>query len=148
MYMTFSQMFLTVYIPFFLAFLGSCLLTPASQNSENCGEGVESSDDYALFGHIFDTLHVSDDSECATRCMANDTCQSYNIQTNRVSGTQQCELNNHSRRSKPHDFKQRQGFIYYGSVPVLCPINTCNAEGECQCHPGYKGTRCLIRKYE
>lgn len=73
--------------------------------------------DYALFNHTFDAIHVSDVSECATRCMGNGACQSYNIQTGN-SANKQCELNNQSRTSKPKDFKQRRGFNYYGLVPV------------------------------
>lgn len=74
--------------------------------------------DYALFGHKFDTIEVYDDSECATRCMANETCQSYNIQTNANSAKQLCELNNSSRTTEPQDFRRKPGFTYYGSVEV------------------------------
>ncbi|XP_078348034.1 uncharacterized protein LOC144633117 [Oculina patagonica] len=136
-------MFLSIYIPFFLLFLRFCLLTPALQYSENCGSVFESYEDYALFDHTFDTFHVSDAYECATRCMENGTCQSYNIQTNKSSANQQCELNNQSRTSKPQDFKKRQGFNYYGLVPVSCVPNSCNTKEDCQCHPGYKGKSCL-----
>lgn len=38
----FSTMFLIIYIPFFLLFMRSCLLTPASHYSENRGSVFES----------------------------------------------------------------------------------------------------------
>ena len=74
---------------------------------------------YALFGHEFIKCNVSDYSECALKCMANDTCHSYNLQakSNRHKH-QMCELNNQSRISKPGDFKHRQGYVYNGAVPV------------------------------
>ena len=74
---------------------------------------------YALFGHQFIKFKVPDYSECALKCMANDTCHSYNLQA-KTSGHkhQMCELNNQSRISKPGDFKHRRGYIYSGAVPV------------------------------
>ena len=74
---------------------------------------------YALFGHEFIKFNVSEYSECALKCMANDTCHSYNLQA-KTSGHkhQMCELNNQSRISKPGDFKHRRGYIYSGAVPV------------------------------
>lgn len=84
--------------------------------------------DYALFGHTFDTIEAYDDSECATRCMTNATCQSYNIQTKRNSAKLQCELNNNSRASKPQDFRRKAGFTYFGLVQVRvirpCAMNS------------------------
>ena len=98
--------------------------------------------DYALFDHTFHTFYVSDYSECATRCIENGTCQSYNIQTNRYSDNQRCELNNNSRMTKPQDFKRRQGFAYYGLVPVqyfyVFFINKTRARWQFSAHFGTK----------
>ena len=74
---------------------------------------------YALFGHDFIKFNVSDYSKCALKCMANDTCHSYNLQAKKSRHKYQiCELNNQSRISKPGDFKHKQGYIHNGAVPV------------------------------
>ena len=48
--------------------------------------------DFALTGHTFDTSRVENNTECAVKCMANDTCQSCNYETSGSMGNQRSRI--------------------------------------------------------
>lgn len=52
--------------------------------------------------------------ECGSWCLRNDRCRSYNCYpAQSFSSTKMCYLNNETRRSKPEDYLENQGVIYF-----------------------------------
>lgn len=72
--------------------------------------------DHAFFGHVMDKAVVVDDSECQLKCIANNSCKSFNVHSGGNNSNHVCELNNKTRQMKPDDFKWLKGSTYYGSV--------------------------------
>ena len=65
------------------------------------------------------TATVDDEFECQLKCIANDSCKSFNVHPSSSKANRRiCELNNKTRQMKPKDFKPKKGSTYYGSVKV------------------------------
>jgi len=62
-----------------------------------------------------DKAVVNDEFECRLKCIANNSCKSFNVHPGNNS-IRLCELNNKTRQMKPDDFKWQNGSTYYGSV--------------------------------
>lgn len=66
-----------------------------------------------------ETITVADEFECQLKCLANNSCKSFNVHPDAGNNANRiCELNNKTRKMKPGDFKQKKGSNYYGSVQV------------------------------
>ena len=75
--------------------------------------------DHALVGHAIKTAVVYDEFECQLKCIANDSCKSFNVHPSSSKANRRiCELNNKTRQMKPKDLKPKKGSTYYGSVKV------------------------------
>ena len=81
--------------------------------------------DHALVGYGMKTAVVDDEFECQLKCIANDSCKSFNVHLSSSKANRRiCELNNKTRQMKPKDFKPKKGSIYYGYVKVRLSQNT------------------------
>ena len=72
--------------------------------------------DHALLGHVMDKAVVNDEFDCQLKCVANNSCKSFNVRSGGNNSIRLCELNNKTRQMKPDDFKWQKGSTYYGSV--------------------------------
>ena len=73
---------------------------------------------HALVGHVTNKTDVLDEFECQLKCMANNSCKSFNIHPKGNHAKYICELNNTTRQMKPGDFNRKKGSTYFGSVQV------------------------------
>ena len=78
--------------------------------------------DHTLVGQVINTTNVTDEFECQIKCIANNTCKSFNVHPPAaVKDKAICELNNKTRQMLPSQFKRKIGSNYYGSVKVSRP---------------------------
>ena len=73
---------------------------------------------HVLVGHVTTKTDVLDEFECQLKCVANNSCKSFNVHPKGNHAKYICELNNRTRQMKPGDFKQKKGSTYFGSVQV------------------------------
>jgi len=105
--------------------------------------------DHALLGHVMDKAVVNDEFDCQLKCVANNSCKSFNVRSGGNNSIRLCELNNKTRQMKPDDFKWQKGSTYYGSVEVSCIDDSSEQkklQNSGQCHPKYEGERCQTPK--
>ena len=70
--------------------------------------------DNALAGHVVSNLSISSSLDCMLECVGDVRCLSYNFAKG-ASSLGVCELNNHTRLTKPNDLFNRLGYTYIGS---------------------------------
>ena len=68
------------------------------------------------------TSTVVDEFECHQNCLRNDSCKSFNVHPGADIAKRFCELNNETRKMKPHDFVQKKGSFYYEQVKVRSTV--------------------------
>lgn len=81
--------------------------------------------DHVLLGHVMDKTDVDDEFECQLKCIANNSCKSFNVRSGGNNSNHVCELNNKTRQMKPDDFKWLKGSTYYGSVEASYNFLVC-----------------------
>ncbi|KAL9957129.1 hypothetical protein ACROYT_G038731 [Oculina patagonica] len=114
-------------------------------NKDFCGSVFETQVDHALVGHVMNKDVVADEFECHLKCLANNSCKSFNVHRDGNNAKRVCELNNKTRQMNPGHFKLKIGSTYYGSVQVSCNEVSSEQDEQTkngQCHPGYKGKQC------
>ncbi|XP_078347698.1 uncharacterized protein LOC144632831 isoform X2 [Oculina patagonica] len=117
-------------------------------NKDFCGSVFETQVDHALVGHVMNKDVVADEFECHLKCLANNSCKSFNVHRDGNNAKRVCELNNKTRQMNPGHFKLKIGSTYYGSVQVSCNEVSSEQDEQTkngQCHPGYKGKQCEKR---
>ena len=72
--------------------------------------------DHVLLGHVMDKAAVDNEFDCQLKCIANNSCKSFNVHSGGNNSNHVCELNNKTRQMKPDNFKWLKGSTYYGSV--------------------------------
>ncbi len=80
------------------------------------------SSDFGLVGHVIETP-ITDDINGGLRCRRNRKCLSYSCNSGGRHGNKTCELNNHSRHTRPQDFIPAKGFTYYEQSKQLTTVN-------------------------
>ncbi|XP_048579631.1 uncharacterized protein LOC5514058 [Nematostella vectensis] len=106
---------------------------------------------YALIGHVIDTLEVDSHGDCASECLANQRCASFNHKENA------CELNDKTAAEvSASDLVLRTGYNYFDAATYVLPVcasitcanggtclELCDTGGyECSCVPGFFGEKC------
>ena len=77
--------------------------------------------DYSLFGHIIDVC-TGRDLDCGLQCLRNNKCRSYNCFPAESLDAPMCHLNNETRKSRPEDFKEKQGSTYFELMQVCVSL--------------------------
>lgn len=62
------------------------------------------------------TAVVDDEFECQLKCIANNSCKSFNVHSGGNNSNRVCELNSKTRQMKPDEFKWQKDSTYYGGV--------------------------------
>ena len=64
-----------------------------------------------LNGYVFETFNFSIWKECFNMCLRKCQCLSFNF--NEISATENCELNDATKKLAPEAVKEKEGVIYY-----------------------------------
>lgn len=65
-----------------------------------------------MMGHVITNLHVTDDLECALKCLTNQVCFSFNY----LENSRKCQLNYSNKRANPNDVIDDDQSIHYDMV--------------------------------
>ena len=69
-------------------------------------------DDYALQNHVFATLEVFSEIQCALACTAKQKCSSINVKK-KDNESFLCELNDSNKLRSPADYIAKAGYMYF-----------------------------------
>ena len=79
-----------------------------------------------LNSHVIAQYHVKYELSCSMRCVAHNTCLSYNYQpiSNLEKNILNCQLNNATRLTSPESYVRQPGRIYCEVVEVSMYLKT------------------------
>ncbi|KAL9959751.1 hypothetical protein ACROYT_G033106 [Oculina patagonica] len=99
-----------------------------------------------LDGYVISKSQVPSRIDCTFECLNDQRCASYNYEEGNKA-LHECELNSESKKTKPTNLTDKEGYSYYGTgknVPSGCASSPCINDGTCEdsCMEG-TGFKCV-----